>query len=100
MQYSNLATKLEAFHGRGKSDYRTSYDLEDIITVVDGRRSSPDEVRLAPLDLQKYLSNEFEALLSNRDCIDALPGYLTFDTASQQRAALILERMKRLILEG
>jgi hypothetical protein len=71
-----------------------------IITVVEGRRSSPNEVRLAPLDLQKYLSNEFEALLSNRDFIDALPGYLTFDTASQQRAGLILERMKRLILEG
>jgi hypothetical protein len=100
MQYSNLATKLKAFHGRGKSDYRTSYDLEHIITVIDRRRSSPDEVRLAPLDLQKYLSNEFEALLSNRDFIDALPGSRTFDTASQQRAGLILERMKRLIFEG
>src|SRR5580658_7772457 len=70
------ATKLEAFHGRGKSDHRTSHDQEDIITVVDGRTELADEVRLAPLDQQKYLSNEFEALLSNPHFIDALPGFL------------------------
>jgi hypothetical protein len=44
--------------------------------VVDGRTELADEVRLAPLDQQKYLSNEFEALLSNPHFIDALPGYL------------------------
>jgi len=71
-----LATKFEAFHGRGKSDHRTSHDLEDIITVVDGRPELAGEVRLAPLDLQKYLSDEFEALLSNPHFIDALPGFL------------------------
>lgn len=31
------ATKLEAFGGRGKNDYLASHDLEDLITVVDGR---------------------------------------------------------------
>jgi predicted nucleotidyltransferase len=50
-----LATKLDAFHGRGKSDHRTSHDLEDVITVVGGRTELADEVRIAPLDLQKYL---------------------------------------------
>src|SRR5208283_2177257 len=32
-----LATKMEAFHGRGQNDFRMSHDLEDIVTVVDGR---------------------------------------------------------------
>ena len=68
--------------------------------MVDGRTELADEVRLAPLDQQKYLSNEFEALLSNPHFIDALPGFLLFDTASQQRAGLILGRMKHLVLEG
>lgn len=31
------ATKIEAFRGRGKGDYLASHDLEDLITVVDGR---------------------------------------------------------------
>lgn len=35
-----VATKLEAFHGRGQFDYRLSRDVEDIVTVLDGRKSS------------------------------------------------------------
>ncbi|MCC7529696.1 MAG: hypothetical protein IT342_14330 [Candidatus Melainabacteria bacterium] len=32
-----LCTKLEAFHDRGKGDYLTSSDLEDIISILNGR---------------------------------------------------------------
>jgi hypothetical protein len=32
-----IGTKLEAFRGRGKGDLYASSDLEDIITVLDGR---------------------------------------------------------------
>src|SRR5271165_4850513 len=45
-----LATKLEAFHGRGKNDFG-SHDLEDIVTVIDGRPELVEEVHLAPADL-------------------------------------------------
>ncbi len=92
-----LATKLEAFHGRGKNDFRMSHDLEDIVTVIDGRPELVEEVHLAPPDLRKYFSDEFRGLLSNRNFLDALPGHLLPDHASQQRAGLVLERMKRLI---
>jgi hypothetical protein len=95
-----LATKVEAFHGRGKNDFRISHDLEDIVTVIDGRPELVDEVHGAPADVQKYLSEEFGALLSNRGFVEALPGHLLPDAASQQRAGLILERMKHLIVEG
>lgn len=30
-----VATKLEAFHGRGKGDFLSSHDLVDVITVLD-----------------------------------------------------------------
>ena len=95
-----LATKLEAFHGRGKNDFRGSHDLEDIMTVIDGRPELVGEVHLAPTNLQKYLSGEFGALVSNRDFLDALPGHLLPDSASQQRAGFILARMKQMILQG
>ncbi len=94
-----LATKVEAFHGRGNNDF-SSHDLEDVVTVIDGRPELADEVHLSPTDLQKYLSSEFQSLLSTRDFLDALPGHLLFDMASQQRAGLVLRRMKQLILEG
>jgi len=52
-----LATKLEAFRGRGKNDYRMSRDLEDVITVVDGRAEITKEVSDAQPELRQYLSN-------------------------------------------
>lgn len=39
-----LATKFAAFHDRGKGDF-ASHDLEDIITVIDGRDRLLDEIR-------------------------------------------------------
>lgn len=42
-----LATKLEAFNDRGDGDYLASHDLEDVITVVDGRRHIVEDVQLA-----------------------------------------------------
>ena len=35
-----VATKLEAFEDRGRGDYLESHDLEDVLSVVDGRPSS------------------------------------------------------------
>ena len=32
-----MATKIEAFYGRGGDDFLGSHDMEDIITVIDGR---------------------------------------------------------------
>jgi predicted nucleotidyltransferase len=95
-----LATKLEAFHGRGKNDFRMSHDLEDIVTVIDGRSEIVDEVHLAPADLQSYLSDEFRAFLSNRDFVEALPGHLLPDAASQQRLGLVMKRMQQLVAKG
>ena len=41
------ATKLEAFDGRGAGDYLASHDLEDIITVIDGRAEIIEEISSA-----------------------------------------------------
>jgi len=49
-----VATKLEAFRDRGKSDFVASHDLEDIVTVVDGRAELIDEVATSAQDLRKY----------------------------------------------
>jgi predicted nucleotidyltransferase len=93
-----LATKLAAFQGRGQNDFRSSRDLEDIVTVIDGRAEIVEEVRSAEQELWQYLNTEFKALLGNRDFREALSGYLLPDTASQQRLGLVLERMEQLTL--
>jgi len=92
-----LATKLEAFHGRGANDYGMSRDLEDIVTVIDGRPELAEEVSLSEPELRQYLSGELRGLLSNPEFRDALPGHLLPDAASQQRIGLVLERMHQMI---
>ena len=91
-----LATKLEAFHGRGNNDYRMSHDLEDIVTVLDGRPELIGEVLAAPAGLRRYLGEEFRSLLSTPDFFEALPWHLLPDEASQQRASLLVSRIQRM----
>lgn len=91
-----LATKLEALHGRGKNDYRVSHDLEDIVTVLDGRSEIVAEVHRAALELQKYLAEEFSLLTADRDFLEALPGHLLPDAVSQQRIAIVMDRIRQI----
>jgi hypothetical protein len=80
------ATKIEAFRGRGRGDFLASHDLEDLIFVIDGRSAIVEEVQTeAPL-LREYLRTEIAGLPATPGFIDALPGYLLPDAASQARS--------------
>lgn len=89
-----LATKLEAFYGRGGSDYRVSHDLEDILILLDGRRELAAEIASAAEDVRTYIAEKFGSLLETAEFVDSIPGYLDPDDASQAREPLIRERMK------
>ncbi|MFI5102307.1 MAG: hypothetical protein ACHP9V_02945 [Terriglobales bacterium] len=91
-----LATKLEAFRGRGEFDCGMSRDVEDIVTVVDGRPEIVAEVQQAAPSLQQYLSAEFSTLLVERDFLEALPGHLLPDAVNQQRIRTVLYRIQQI----
>lgn len=88
-----LATKLEAFHGRGAGDIAGSPDLEDVIAVIDGRAEIVREVQHAATDVRRYLAREFANLLGKRIFLDALPGFLLPDAGSQARQPLVVDRL-------
>jgi hypothetical protein len=90
------ATKLEAFASRGKGDYMASHDLEDLLSVIDGRPELVREIQSAPLDVLAYIASEVRALLDTEAFVDALPGHLHPDAASQGRVATILDRMRQI----
>ncbi|QIH36772.1 nucleotidyl transferase AbiEii/AbiGii toxin family protein [Sphingobacterium sp. DR205] len=50
-----LATKLEAFKGRGGGDGRMSHDFEDIVFVLENRRSLWQEIRGCDRGIEPYL---------------------------------------------
>jgi hypothetical protein len=52
----------------------------------------PQEIQKAPEDVRSYIASEIKKLLGTSAFIDALPGYLLPDSASQARISTLLER--------
>lgn len=84
-----VATKLEAFKDRGNNDVYLSHDLEDIITVVDGRDELLAELSAAPVEVRRFIADQLQAVLNHADFSNALPGIVSQST----RAGLVLQRM-------
>lgn len=93
-----LATKFEAFRGRGRNDYLASHDLEDLIALIDRRHELIDEIRAVDAELRRYIGHEMSRLLGESEFLAALPGQLPGDAASQARLPELVSRL-RLIAE-
>lgn len=89
-----LATKLEAFNGRGNGDPYHK-DVEDIIILLDGRPELLAEAREAREELRQYIAGEIGALarLSGIDYAIQSSGSVR---ANPGRDKLIHQRMKDL----
>jgi len=57
-----LATKFEAFNGRG-TDLRTSHDIEDIIYVLDNRINIVEEIKKDDERVQAFLKEQFNRII-------------------------------------
>lgn len=88
-----LATKLEAFYGRGNEDFMASHDLEDLIAILDGRDTIVEEVKQAGA-VRQFLAEAFQTLLSQEAFLEALPCHLPADSGSRERETVILMRMR------
>jgi len=91
-----LATKVEAFKGRGEGDYMASHDMEDIITVLDGRREIVDEIKKSSDELKTFLSRTFQKFLGDENFLDAIPGQLLPDHANQARLPRLLNVLEEI----
>jgi predicted nucleotidyltransferase len=85
-----VATKLEAFAGRGGGDFLSSHDIEDVLNIVDGREELTGEMAAAPAELRQAVAAAFQRLLSNPDFANVLPGLI----AEPERADLVAQRLK------
>lgn len=69
-----VATKLEAYIGRGQGDLLMSRDLEDILLVIDGRKQIVAEIQQADADIRQFIAEQFALLLENPDFEHFLAG--------------------------
>lgn len=92
-----LATKLEAYLGRGEGDLLGSRDFADIVALVDGREEIVAEVRAAPVELRAYVGETVGALLADQRLSDGVHAQLLPDAASQARAdGIVVARLREL----
>lgn len=91
-----LAAKLQAYQGRGHGDVLMSNDIEDIIALLDGREKLIDEVKQAPFELRRFVSDQFTALLRQAAFQDVIQS----TAQDADREILIHERLKTLIEWG
>jgi len=91
-----VASKLEAFNNRGGGDFMTSQDMEDIVTVVNGRIELTEEIYEVSDEARSYVSHEIETLLGEAAFINDLPALLEPDSVSQARLPIIIERLTNL----
>ena len=87
-----MATKLEAFKDRGNNDVYLSHDLEDVITVVDGREELVIELMSAPTEVRAFVSSAIQGILQNPSFSNVLPGIVS----QSSRSGIVLARLTKI----
>lgn len=85
-----LATKVQAFLNRGQGDYYASPDLEDIITLIEGRAQLVSEVQASTSALQDFVASAIADMLE-----DLLP-VVTGHVSQPEQAFIVVERLRQL----
>jgi predicted nucleotidyltransferase len=60
-----IATKLEAYRGRGNNDLVSSRDAEDILSLVDGRQELVSEIAETAPEIRDYIAMQIGAVLDD-----------------------------------
>ena len=86
-----IATKLEAYLGRGNGFILDSRDLEDILNIFDGREAIVGEIKNASINLQSYISEQLGKLVEEYDFEMLVQSSTSGDAGREQ---LIYERIE------
>ncbi|WP_353043480.1 hypothetical protein [Mesorhizobium sp. M1423] len=84
-----VATKLEAYLGRGGNDRLFSRDAEDILLIVDGREELVAELEGAEEEVRTYIGDQFKDMLAAPDFDDFLEGNIR---GPQGRVEIVRQR--------
>ena len=72
-----VATKWEAFLNRGKNDYRTSKDFEDLVYIWENVDDYDEQIHRATDHLKEYLVQAFSDRLDNDDFEEGIYAHLS-----------------------
>lgn len=90
-----IATKLEAHKDRGQNDGRTSQDFEDIVYVLENRKTIWSEIDKASEPLKSYLQSEFRNLLSKPNLTEWIDCHV--ERATPPATKSIMEELAKIV---
>ncbi|WP_375600424.1 hypothetical protein [Devosia sp. Naph2] len=85
-----IATKLEAYRGRGEGDLIGSRDAEDILLLVDGREALVEEISEAAPEIRTYIAEQMAKLLADQNFDHFLQGNIRGPAG---RADIVYDRL-------
>ena len=90
-----LATKLEAFKGRGRGDFFHS-DMEDIVTIIDAleNRQLKEVFEESSASVGEYLKQEFSKLVAQDDFEQGVTGAVSNRKQAGERARQLIQLIK------
>jgi predicted nucleotidyltransferase len=88
-----LATKLEAFKGRGHNDFYGSHDFEDIIYLLDNRTTIVEEIGAADNDLKEYIKSELLAIKKHQQSEEILAMHI-HPLIREERFKMLMEKIE------
>ncbi len=88
-----MATKLEAYNGRGNNDPLASHDIEDLLNLVDGRKELANEIEQADPKLKNYIALQISELLTHKDFEYAVQAT---SRNNRERETIIFQRLELL----
>ncbi len=91
-----LASKMDAFWNRGDLDYYGSKDLEDIVSVLDGREDAAREILTVDESVLRYLKEQFLRLSNDENFIQSLVGHFGYHAHPEERARRMLDLLRSL----
>lgn len=91
-----LASKMEAYGGRGGDDPYLSHDLEDLVSVISGRPDCVAEVKAAGPELAGWLGSRLASVFPHDRRIELVAGHLS-PTVPPGLADVVAERLSGLV---
>lgn len=90
-----LATKFEAFNGRG-SDYRTSHDIEDIIYVLDNRIGIVEEIEKDDPRIANFIKEQLQNITSKNMMQEVLMAHI-HPLMLEERLPIVEEKITQIL---
>ncbi len=92
-----VASKVDAFRGRGQNDFRLSADIEDLVTLFDGIGDISEQLASAPPDVGQSLLADLKEWLEKDEFLESITGHISDRLNVEGRKQIVIKRLRKFL---